>query len=141
MFEKINKDMAAAMKSGDKVRLETLRMMKSKILNVNARGDLPEKDVVKILQNYAKSLKESYEVMMQHGKTADAEKVKTEMAIIGEYLPKMLSEEETKKLVEDMIKALGLTSMKEIGKIMKELAGRSDVDAGLAKKFVSEILK
>jgi len=141
MFNRINKDIASAMKAKDTVRLETLRMMKSKILNVNARGDLPEKDLVKILQNYAKSLKESYEVMMQHGKTADAEKVKTEMAIISEYLPKMLSEEETKKLVEDTIKALGLTSMKEIGKIMKELAVRSDVDAGLAKKYVSEILK
>ena len=136
MFEKINKDLAAAMKAGDKVRLETLLMMKSKILNVNARGDLPEKDIVKILQNYAKSLKESLDLMKQHGKNDEADKVLKEIGIINEYLPKMLTEEETKKLVEETIKALGLTSMKEIGRVMKELAQRSDVDAGLAKKFV-----
>ncbi|MCX5749845.1 MAG: GatB/YqeY domain-containing protein [Candidatus Saganbacteria bacterium] len=142
MFERINKNMAAAMKAKDTVRLETLRMMKSKILNVNARGDLPEKDIARILQNYVKSLKESVEIMVQHGKTEDAGKVKTEIAIIEEYLPRMLTEEETKNLVKETISVLGATSIKEIGRVMKEITGkRSDVDGSLVKKLVSEILQ
>lgn len=132
----------AAMKSGDKTRLETLRMMKSKILAVNARGDLPEKDIIKILQNYSKSLKESIEIMIQHGKTAEAEKIKSESDIVNEYLPKMLGEEETRSLVKETIASLQVTSIKEIGRVMKEIVGqRSDVDGSLVRKIVSEILQ
>lgn len=142
MFSRINKDIASAMKAGDKVRLETLRMMKSKILNVNARGDLPEKDIIKILQNYSKMLKESLESMLQHEKTQEAEKIKVELLIVEEYIPKMLSEEETKALAKEKIAELNITSIKEIGKIMKEiLNARSDVDGTVLKKAVSEILQ
>jgi hypothetical protein len=132
----------AAMKSGDKNRLETLRMMKSKILAVNARGDLPEKDIVRILQNYAKTLKESIEIMAQHGKIDESEKIKSELAIVNEYLPRMLSEEETRSLVKETVSSLGIASIKEMGLIMKEIAGkRSDVDGALVRKIVSEILQ
>src|SRR3989338_605691 len=140
MFNKINQDITKAMKSGDKVRLEVLRMMKSKILNVNARGDLPEKDIVKILQSYAKTLKETIDITEKLGRSAEALQAKNELLIVEEYLPKMLSEDETKKLVEATIAELGVSSPKDMGKVMKEIAGkRTDVDGNLVRKIVSEI--
>ena len=142
MFDKLNKDIALAMKAGDKVRLEVLRMMKSKILTVNARGDLPEKDITKILQNYGKSVKETIEMALQHNKPETAEQSKKELAIVEEYLPKMLSEEETKTLVQETIAKVGATSIKDMGKVMKEIvAVRTDVDGNIVRRFVGEILK
>ncbi len=130
------------MKSGDKDRLETLRMMKSQILKVNARGDLPEKDLIKILQNYAKTLKESMDIMSKHGKTADVSKLEKELSVVEEYTPKMLGEEDTRKLVSDTVSSLGLTSIKQMGLLMKEITSkRNDVDGALVRKIVSEILQ
>ncbi|MEK7376851.1 MAG: GatB/YqeY domain-containing protein [Candidatus Margulisiibacteriota bacterium] len=139
LFAQINADIIASMKSGDKTKLETLRMMKSKILLVNARGDLPEKEIIRILQNYAKSVKETADVMSQHNRMPEADQAKKELMIVEIYLPRMLSEEETKKLVKDAITALGITSPKEIGRIMKEvLSNRTDVDGSLARKIFNE---
>jgi uncharacterized protein len=142
IFGEINKGIAVSMKSGDKVRLETLRMMKSKILNVNARGDLTDQEVIKILKNYSKALKESIDIMSQHGRTEEMEKIKAESAIVGEFLPEMLSEEATKELVKETIAALGLASKKQIGLVMKEITGkRADVDSAKVKDFALEILQ
>ncbi|MFA5097686.1 MAG: GatB/YqeY domain-containing protein [Candidatus Margulisiibacteriota bacterium] len=139
LFVRINSDIAAAMKSGDKTRLETLRMMKSKVLLVNARGDLSDKEVVKILLTYAKSVKETVDIMTQHARQAEADQAKKELAIVEDYLPKMLSEEETGKLIKEAISSLGITSPKEIGRLMKEVVAlRADVDAGLARKIFNE---
>jgi len=139
LFARINTDIAAAMKSGDKTRLETLRMMKSKVLLVNARGDLSDKEVVKILLTYAKSVKETVDIMTQHARQAEADQAKKELAIVEDYLPKMLSEAETTKLIKDAIASLSITSAKEIGRLMKEVvAVRADVDAGLARKIFNE---
>lgn len=141
MYSKINKDLASAMKAGDKLRLETLRMMKSKILNVNARGDLPEKEIIKILKNYAKTLKESIDIMSQHNRIEEADKIKKELAIVGEYFPKSLSEEETKAFLVELIKEIGAASKKDMGRVMKEaLSRRSDADGDIVRKIVMEIL-
>jgi len=142
MLDKLNKDIAFSMKSGDKDRLETLRMMKSQVLRVNARGDLPEKDIIKILQNYAKSLKESMDIMSKHGKTDDVKKLEKELSVVEEYTPKMLGEEDTRKLVSDTVASLGLTSIKQMGLLMKDITSkRNDVDGALVRKIVSEILQ
>lgn len=129
------------MKSGDKVRLMVLRMIKAKILHVNARGDLPEKDIIKIIQNHAKSLQETIDVCKLHAKNDEMLAAQKELEIVSEYLPKMLSEEETKALVTATIASLGITSQKEIGKIMKEVLGlRSDVDGAVVRRIVQELL-
>ncbi len=141
MLEKINKEIASAMKSGDKIRLMTMRMMKAKILHVNARGDLPEKEIIKILQNHAKSLQETIDICKQHGKEQEKEQAEKELAIVSEYLPKMLGEAETKAIVQEVISSLGIASQKEIGKIMKEILGKhSDIDGSMVRKIVMELL-
>ena len=139
LFAQINTDITASMKSGDRNKLETLRMMKSKILLVNARGALSDKEIVKILQTYAKSVKETVDIMDKHSRTAEADQAKKELEIVETYLPKMLSEDETKKLIKDAIAELGITSPKEIGRIMKEVVGaRADIDGSLARKIFNE---
>ena len=141
MFERINKELIAAMKSGEKVRLMVLRMIKAKILHVNARGDLPEKDIIKIIQNHAKSLQETIDICRQHEKNEEMLIAQKELDIVSEYLPKMLSDEETKNLVRDAITTLGVSSQKEIGKVMKEVLGsRSDVDGAVVRRLVLELL-
>jgi len=118
-----------------------LRMIKAKILHVNARGDLPEKDIVKIIQNHAKSLQETIDICRQHSKFEEMTAAQKELGIVSEYLPKMLSEEETKSIVSEAISSLGITSQKEIGKIMKEVLGkRNDVDGAVVRRIVLEIL-
>ncbi|MDD5594601.1 MAG: GatB/YqeY domain-containing protein, partial [Candidatus Margulisbacteria bacterium] len=68
LLNKINQDLQAAMKAKDELRLSVLRMMKSKILYVNARGDLPDAEVIKILTKYGKDIKESIEEFKKVGR-------------------------------------------------------------------------
>ena len=104
LFEKINNDLKEAMKAKDELKLSVLRMMKSKVLNVNARGDLPEAEVVKIVSKYGKELKETIEEFTKLGRSVEVDKAKQELAIVQAYLPKELSPEEIKALEARMWK-------------------------------------
>jgi len=142
LFEKINGDLQKAMKERNPDRLSVLRMMKSKVLYVNARGDLPDAEVIKILTKYGKDLKESIEEFTKVGKLEEAEKVKAELAIVSEYLPRELSPEEIKAAVQQTIQELGAASAKEMGAVMKAvLAKCPGADGKLVNQFVREILK
>lgn len=142
IFQKINDDLKAAMKAGDSVRLGTLRMMKSKVLNVNARGDLPDAEIIKILAKYAKSLKDSVEEFKKVNRPDAAAKVEDEVKIIGEYLPKQLSEEEVRVAVQKAILEVGATEAKQKGLVIKKVvAENAGIDGGLVSRIVSEFLK
>lgn len=142
LFEKINRDLQAAMKAKDEFRLSALRMMKSKILYVNARGDLSDTEIIKILNKYAKEIKESIEEFNKVNRTNEAEKAGKELLIVQEYLPKELSPEEIKALVQKVIADLGATSIKEMGKVMKEVLAQSPgADGKIVNQAVREILK
>lgn len=142
LFNKINNDLKEAMKAKDELRLSVLRMMKSKILYVNARGDLPDAEVIKVLNKYAKDLKESIEEFEKVGRKDEAERVGQELKIVQEYLPRELSAEEIKSLVQKVVQELGAISIKEMGKVMKEVLARAPgVDGKIANQFVREILK
>lgn len=142
LFNKINLELKKALKEKDELRLSALRMMKSKILYVNARGDLPDAEIIKILKKYAKELKESIEEFKKFGRAEEVEKHEKELAIVSEYLPKELSPEEIKKIVQESIQELGATSIKEMGKVMKEVLGKHPgIDGKIVNQFVREILK
>lgn len=142
LFEQINHDLHAAMKAKDELRLSVLRMMKSKVLYVNARGDLPEAEVIKIINKYGKDMKESIEEFKKVGRSAEVERSEKELKIVQEYLPKELSPEEIKAVVEKTVAALGATSAKEMGKVMKEITAQNPgIDGKLVSQFVREILK
>src|SRR5580692_7168081 len=99
MIEKINEGIKEAMRSRDQVRLETLRMLKSKILAVDARANLSDADVIKLFKTYYGNLQEALEQAQNANRAETAEQLKKELAIIQEFLPKALSPEETKKIV------------------------------------------
>ncbi|MBU0686332.1 MAG: GatB/YqeY domain-containing protein [Candidatus Margulisbacteria bacterium] len=142
MFKKINDDIKAAMKAKDTLRLETLRMMKSKILLVNARGDLPEAELIKIVTKYGKALKEEAEEAEKVGRQETADKAKLELIILNEYLPKQLSEEEIKNAVKKAIQDVGASGMKDMGKVMKEVLEKNPgVDGKIVSQQVRELLK
>ena len=134
--------MIAAMKAKDTFRLEVIRMMKSKVLNVNARGDLPDAEIIKILQKYAKSLKDAIEETKKVNRPDAVAKLEGELKIVEEYLPKMLSEAEARELVVKTIAELGVAGPKEMGKVMKAITSKGlSVDNSMISRLVSDALK
>lgn len=138
MFKKINDDIKTAMKAKDTLRLETLRMMKSKILLVNARGALPEAEIIKIITKYSKSLKEEITEAEKVGRQETADKAKKELEIVKEYLPKQLSEDEIKQAVAQAVQELGASSMKDMGNVMKAVLAKHP---GIDGKIVSQLVR
>ncbi len=142
LFKKINNDMAAAMKSKQTERLEVLRMMKSKVLLVNARGALPDNEIARIIQKYAKSLKDAIEETKKVNRPEAVAKLESELKVVEEYLPKMLSEAETRELVSKTIAEVGASTKKDMGKVMKAITSKAlSVDNAMVSRIVSEVLK
>jgi uncharacterized protein YqeY len=142
LFNKINDDLKTAMKNKAELKLSVLRMMKSKVLNVNARGDLPEAEVIKIITKYSKELKESAEEFRKVGRATDADRVDQELKIVQQYLPKELSADEVKGLVQQAIAETGASTIKDMGNVMKAaLAKQPGIDGKLVSQFVRELLK
>lgn len=141
IIEKINEGMKEAMRSRDQVRLDTLRMLKSKILAVDARANLPDAEVIKLFKAYYGSLLEAQEQAQSINRPEIAEKLKRELMIIQEFLPKALSPEETKRLVVQAIAESGAKTKKDLGLVMKTVMKlNSTVDGKLAKDLAGELL-
>ena len=141
IMDQINNGIKEAMRSKDALRLDTLRMLKSKVLTVDARGGLPDAEVLKIFKTYLGSLQEAMEQAQTFNRPEMGEKLKSEIAIVQEFLPKALSLEETKKIVEQAINESGAKTKKELGLVMKMIMKiNSSVDGKLAKDVASQLL-
>ncbi|MEO2069035.1 MAG: GatB/YqeY domain-containing protein [Desulfurobacteriaceae bacterium] len=142
--ERLLADMKEALKSKDKVKLSTIRMINSLIKNaeIEKRGELTDEEIVKLLQKYAKQRREAIEMYEKGGRQDLVEKEKAELAVVESYLPKQMSEEEVKKLVEEAIKEVGATSPKDLGKVMQfvmpKVKGRAD--GSVVNKIARELL-
>lgn len=142
LAEQINQGIKDAMKDRNQLRLDTLRMLKAKILTVDARGNLPDQEVVKLFKNYFSTLQEAFEQAQSAGRNEIADKLKNEMAIVQEFLPKTLSAEETKKLVEQAIASTGAKSKKDVGLVMKSIMKSNQaVDGKLVKELADQLLQ
>jgi uncharacterized protein YqeY len=142
LLKKVNDTLLAAMKGKDEFRLSVLRMMKSKILYVNARGDLPDAEIIKILAKYGKELKESIEEFQKIGRAAEVETTRKELAVVAEFLPRELPADEIKAIVQKTVGELGVSSIKEMGRVMKEVTAKNPgIDGRLVSQFVRELLK
>ena len=150
MREKINDAVKAAMRAKDQVRLMTLRMVTAKIkdvevLNVRPAGQekASEDEIVQVLTKMVKQRRDSIEAFDKGGRKDLADKERAEIAILEEFLPKGLSEAETKEAIAGVIKAVGAAGPKDMGKVMGALkaqfAGR--IDFGKASGIVKELLK
>lgn len=134
LFDKVSEDIKEAMKARDKVRLETLRNIKKVFLEAKtapgANDTLEDADAFKILQKLAKQGRESARTYTDNGRQDLADAELAQAAVIEEYLPKQLGEDEIEAEVRKVIADTGAQSMKDMGKVMgivsKQLAGRAD---------------
>lgn len=141
IVEKINHEIKEAMRSRAQLRLDTLRMLKSKILAVDARGNLPDPDVVKLFKTYFGNIQEALEQAQAVNRPESAEKLKHELEIIKEFLPTAPSLEETKKIVGQAIADSGAKTKKDLGLVMKGVRQlNSAVDGKLAKELAEQLL-
>ncbi|MDE5728533.1 MAG: GatB/YqeY domain-containing protein [Duncaniella sp.] len=146
LFDKISADIKAAMLAREKVRLETLRGIKKEFIEAKtakgADGVLTDDQAMKILAKMAKQRKETAAIYDQQNRLDLRDNELAEAAVIEEYLPKQLSDEELAAELARIIAEVGATSAKEMGKVMgvasKALAGRADGRAISAK--VKELL-
>jgi len=136
---KINDALKAAMKSGDKRKVSTLRLMNSAIKekDINSRTEghasalTPDAGLIDLFAKMMKQRQESIAIYEQGGRPELAQAEREEMAIIQSYMPQQLSDGEAKTAVAAIIKATGAASIKDMGKVMAELkaryAGRMDM--------------
>jgi uncharacterized protein YqeY len=144
-MESISKDVTSALKSGQKEKLLILRMVKSAIKNgeIEKGEPLNDDEVSAVLRTFAKRAKDSIEQFSQAGRKELAEKEKKELAIIEEYLPKQLGEDDLREMIKDAIKEQGAVGMKDMGKVMKALMvkAKGQVDGKVANNIVKEMLE
>jgi uncharacterized protein YqeY len=144
LFNKLQEEMKAAMKSGDKDKLSTIRMLISEIkkVQIDSKKELSDEEIISILQKYIKQRKEAYTQYEQAGRKDLAEKELKEIEIVQQFLPPPLSEEELIKIVEEIIQEVGASSIKEMGKVVKtvmdKVKGRAE--GSLISKIVKEKL-
>lgn len=143
LFEQISKDIVAAMKAKDKVRLEALRNVKKLFLEAKtapgANDELTDEAALKILSKLTKQGKDTAALYVSQNREDLANEELAQVAVIEEYLPKPLSEEELKAEIKKIIEETGANSPKDMGKVMgvatKSLAGKAD------GKAISSIVK
>lgn len=134
IFETVNADIKKAMLAKDKVRLQALRGIKKEFLEAKtapgSNGELSDDTAMKILVKMAKQRNESAQIYRQQNRADLAETEEAEEAVIKEYLPQPLSQEELEAALRDIIAQTGAKSPAEMGKVMgvasKALAGRAD---------------
>jgi hypothetical protein len=134
--DRISEDIKIAMKAKDKVRLETVRSIKKVLLekevSLRPQGQesLTESQELEVLAQQAKQRRDSIEQYRQAGRDDLADKEAQELAIIEEYLPGQLSDEEVGAVVDEVIASIGATSAKDMGKVMgsvmQQLKGRAE---------------
>jgi uncharacterized protein len=138
----------AAMKSGDKPRTAAVRMILAKIkdrdIELRTADNLPDDDamVIEVLQKMAKQRRESITLFEEGGRPEKAEEERGELAVIEEFLPRQMSEAETKSAIEGIKAETGASGMKDMGKVMALLKERhgATLDMGKASGWVKAAL-
>lgn len=146
LFDQISADIVAAMKAKDKVRLMALRSVKKYFIEAKtapgAGDELSDEAALKILAKLAKQGKDTAEIYVSQNRQDLADEELAQVAVIEEYLPKQLSADELKAELQAIIAQLGVTSAKEMGRVMgvatKSLAGRAEGKA--ISQMVKELL-
>lgn len=145
LSERLNEDMKQAMKSQDKFKLSTIRMVRATIKNleIDLKRTLDDSEVLDILSREIKQRKDALQEFEKAGRDDLAEKVKAEAEIIAEYLPEQLNEDEIKVIVQQTIQETGATSKADIGKVMSALMPKvkGRADGKLVNQAVQQLLQ
>lgn len=142
---KLNEEMKAAMISKAKVRLSAIRSIRAAILEFQKSGngkELNETEIIKMLNTQAKKRRDAIEMYQQGGRQDLLEIEVEELAVIQEFLPKQLDDQELKDMVQAVIDEIGATGPSDMGKVMgpvmKQTAGKAE--GNRVKQFVQELL-
>jgi uncharacterized protein YqeY len=142
--EKLVEEMKQAMKSSDKLRLSTIRMVRSALKNkeIELRKKLEDEDVVKVIQVMVRKGEESVEQFQAGGRVDLVEKERSEIEILKSFLPQPLSQEEILKIIDQSIQETQASSPKDIGKVMKSVIPKigGKADGKLINQLVKERL-
>ena len=143
--ERLQKDLVEAMRARDTLKVDVIRLLRNSIRQkeIELKKELSDDDVIKILSNAAKQRRESIKAY-EAGKREDlVEREKRELDIIESYLPEKLPQEELIKIVEDVIKEVGASSLRDLGKVMPKVMAKvkgradgSEVQAIVRSKLV-----
>lgn len=139
--QKLNEAMKEAMKAKDSLRLNTIRMIRTAIKNreIEERKELDDQAVIAVLSTVVKQRRESAQVFRENNRPELAEKEELELAVVMDFLPSQLSEEEIRALIEEAVAEVGASSMKDMGKVMKVVSAKTTGRAD--GKVVSELVK
>ena len=140
--EQVTKDMTAAMKAREELKLSTLRMMKTAIKNkeIEKRATLDDKEALQVLSTMIKQRKDSIEQFTKGGRQELADKEAAEISIIEGYMPKAVGEAEIFAAVRATIVEMGSPTMKDMGTVMKNTMAKF-AGARVDGKVVSEAVK
>jgi uncharacterized protein YqeY len=142
--EQIQKDMVAAMRSREELKLSTIRMVKAALKNkeIDKRAPLDEKEEQQILSTLIKQRKESIEQFVRGGRQELADKEAAEILLIEHYLPKAMGEEQIAEAVKATIAEMGSPTLKDMGTVMKNVMAKLQATgARVEGKTVSELVK
>ena len=144
LIEKIQQDITAAMKARDEMRLSTLRMVKTALMNrkIEKMAELDEKEAQQVLSTLIKQRKDSIEQFTKGGRKEMADKEAAEIVLIETYLPKAASQADIEAGVRAVIAAMGSPTMKDMGTVMKNaMANFASQGIRVDGKAVSEAVK
>jgi uncharacterized protein len=144
LYEKLQADVKQAMLARDEVSRDTLRMVIAAVKKHELEGgrEITEELVQSVLQTAAKTRLESSEQFEKGGRPELAAKEKAELEVVRRYLPRALSEDETRSIVQRLIAELKLSSKKDVGQLMKAVMARhkNEVDGKVVQRLAGELL-
>ncbi len=133
LVDTIIKDMTTAMKEQDKFKLSVLRMLKSALQmeKINKKHDLSDEEAISVIKKQVKQRKDSIVEYEKFNKMEEVSNLNQEIEILVNYLPEDLSEDELNKIIDEVFAELNPSTIKEMGKVMKEVTlrtkGRADM--------------
>jgi len=142
--ERLVEEMKRAMKSGEKLKLSAIRMIRSALKNkeIELRKKLEDEEIIKVIQAMVRKAEESVEQFQTGGRMDLVEKEKSEIEIMKSFLPQPMSQEEILKIIDRSIQETQASSLKDLGKVMKSVMPKigGKADGKLINQLVKERL-
>ncbi|PIR58102.1 MAG: glutamyl-tRNA amidotransferase [Parcubacteria group bacterium CG10_big_fil_rev_8_21_14_0_10_38_31] len=157
--EKIQQDFKEAFKSKEEVKVSTFKILQSEIRNaeiakktklakegntvdIDTKSQLNDEEVIQVVGKEAKKRKDALEIYKKEGRSELQKREEDELAVLVNYLPKQLSEDEVRKIVEESLKESGATGPEDMGKIMKVLMPKvkGKADGNIVNNIVKEVM-
>jgi len=139
--EKLLEDMKVSMRDKNTLRKNVIQMVRAAILQVekDKQIELNDEQIVEIIAKESKKRKDSLADYEKSGRQELIAQINGEIEILAEYLPKQLSKEEIEKIVEEVIKEVGATTIKDMGKVMK--GAKEKIGAAADGRTINEVVK